>query len=210
MTQPMSPARQETEALLSALPDPAQEELVASLQHAERLLGDRTRPAWILRGHRPGDIGWVVSRHGALYAEEFGFNHRLEAMAAQVAGEFLASHDPARERCWIAEAEGVRMGSVFLVRKTDDLAKLRLLLVEPAARGLGIGKALVEACIAEARAVGYRRMTLWTNDILTAARGIYRAAGFRLVSSAPHTEFGPRMMGEDWELDLDQGASSDA
>lgn len=202
-------ARQDIGALLATLPEPAQEELVACLRRTERLLGDRTRPAWGLRSHRPGDIGWVVSRHGALYAEEFGFNHRLEAMVAQVAGDFLATHDPARERCWIAEAEGVRMGSVFLVRKTDDLAKLRLLLVEPAARGLGIGKALVETCISEARALGYRRMTLWTNDVLLAARGIYRSAGFRLVASEPNTEFGPPMMGEDWELDLVQTGVSE-
>ena len=155
-----------------------------------------------LRPPRPGDIGWVIERHGALYAEEYGFNAQFEALVAQVAGAFLARHDPARERCWIAEGDGQRLGSVFLVRKTDDIGKLRLLIVDPSARGLGVGKALVQTCIDFARAAGYRRLTLWTNDILLAARGIYQAAGFTLIASAPHSDFGPAMVGEDWELDL--------
>jgi DNA-binding MarR family transcriptional regulator/ribosomal protein S18 acetylase RimI-like enzyme len=195
-------ARQDAEALLTRLPEPAQEELVTALRRTETLLGNPTRPAWTLRAPRPGDIGWVVARHGALYAEEYGFDARFEALVAQVAGTFLATHDPARERCWIAEADGARLGSVFLVRESDDLARLRLLIVEPTARGLGIGRHLVETCVNEARALGYRRMTLWTNDILVAARGIYRAAGFRLTASAPHNRFGPPMVGEDWERDL--------
>jgi DNA-binding MarR family transcriptional regulator/GNAT superfamily N-acetyltransferase len=195
-------ARQETAALLAALPEPAQGELVTCLRRVTTLLGDRTRLAWTLRAPLPGDIGWVVSRHAALYAEEYGFDARFEALVAQVAGGFLATHDPARERCWIAEAEGTRLGSVFLVHEAEGIARLRLLIVEPAARGLGLGRHLVETCVAEARALGYRRMTLWTNDILLAARGIYRACGFRLVSSAPHSDFGPPMVGEDWELDL--------
>jgi GNAT superfamily N-acetyltransferase len=123
-------------------------------------------------------------------------------LVAQVAGEFLADHDPARERGWIAECDGMRVGSVFLVRKTDEIGKIRLLLVEPSARGLGIGKGLVEECIGFARGAGYRRMTLWTNDILVAARGIYKAAGFHLVATEPHHDFGPPMVGEEWEREL--------
>jgi GNAT superfamily N-acetyltransferase len=121
---------------------------------------------------------------------------------ARVAGEFLTQHDPMRERCWIAEHDGVNVGSVFLVRKSDQEAKLRLLLVEPAARGLGIGRRLVGECLGFAREAGYRRVTLWTNEVLVAARAIYQQEGFRLVASAPHRDFGPPMVGEDWELDL--------
>ncbi len=156
----------------------------------------------ITRPPRPGDIGWVIERHGALYAEEYGFDYRFEALVARVAGEFLREHDVAKERCWIAEHDAVRVGSVFLVRKTAEIAKLRLLLVDPRGRGLGLGRHLVDECIAFARAAGYRKMTLWTNDILLAARGIYRATGFRMVSAEPHNDFGPPMVGEEWELDL--------
>jgi len=162
----------------------------------------RTEPAFSLHPPRPGDIGWVISRHGALYASEYRFNAKFEALVAQVAGEFLASHDPATERCWIARAGEKNLGSIFLVRKTAEDAKLRLLLVDPEARGTGLGRHLVRTCIATARDLGYRRLHLWTNDILLAARGIYRAEGFRLTASAPHSDFGPACIGEDWLLDL--------
>ena len=184
-------SKEQIAGMLSDLPEPAQEAVVAGMQMVARLLADRRSPDWITRHPGPGDIGWVIERHGALYAEEYGFDHRFEALVARVAGAFLDSHDPARERGWIAERDGVRVGSVFLMRKTDDTGKLRLLLVEPSARGLGIGKRLVEDCIADAKRVGYRRLTLWTNDILVAARGIYRTAGFRLVSGEPHSDFWP-------------------
>ncbi len=195
-------SREEVGALLAKLPDPAQAEVVGAMARIEALLGTAPPADWRLRDPQPGDIGWVVARHGALYASEYGFDARFEALVARVAGAFLGSHDPAREHCWIAEHDGVNLGCVFLVRVDDELARLRLLLVEPAARGLGIGKRLVAACIAFARAAGYRRITLWTNDVLLAARGIYQAAGLSLVASKPHSDFGPAMVGEDWELAL--------
>jgi DNA-binding MarR family transcriptional regulator/predicted GNAT family acetyltransferase len=195
-------SRAEVGTLLAGLSEPAQSDLITAMQRIEALLGSAREPAWLLRQHRPGDIGWVIARHGALYADEYAFDHRFEALVAQVAGGFLAEHDPARERCWIAERDGVNVGSVFLVRKSDDMAKLRLLIVEPTARGLGIGRRLVAECIAFARQTGYRGITLWTNDILLAARSIYQQAGFRLVATNPHSDFGPRCVGEDWELTL--------
>lgn len=195
-------SRQEADRLLGALPTPAQTEVVAAMARIETLLGRTPPGAWRLRDPLPGDIGWVIARHGAVYAEEYGFDARFEALVATVAGAFLAQHEPRYERCWIAERDGVNLGSIFLVRAGEAEAKLRLLLVEPQARGLGLGKALVETCISFARAAGYRRVTLWTNDILVAARGIYQAAGFRLVGGKPHAMFGPPMVGEDWELTL--------
>ena len=195
-------SRHEIGGLLSTLPEPAQEAVVGGMRTIARLLADTASSDWATRDLVPGDIGWVIERHGALYAQEYGFNHMFEALVAKVAGGFLEQHNQARERGWIADCDGIRLGSVFLMRKTDDIGQLRLLLVEPSARGLGIGKRLVEDCIAFARQAGYRRMTLWTNDILLAARGIYRAAGFQQVSSAPHSDFGPPMRGEEWELEL--------
>jgi DNA-binding MarR family transcriptional regulator/GNAT superfamily N-acetyltransferase len=195
-------SRREIGAMLSALPEPAQEAVVGSMHTIARILSDSPVPNPTTRHPAPGDIGWVIQRHGALYAEEYDFNHKFEALVADVAGKFLNEHDHSKERGWIVERNGVRVGSVFVMRHTDEIARLRLLLVEPSARGLGIGKRLVEDCIAFARHASYRRMTLWTNDILLAARGIYRAAGFRLTSSKPHRDFGPPMAGEDWELEL--------
>ncbi|MEJ0015766.1 MAG: bifunctional helix-turn-helix transcriptional regulator/GNAT family N-acetyltransferase [Acetobacteraceae bacterium] len=195
-------SRDEVARLLDALPAAAQVSLVGAMACIETLLGGARPAPWLMRPHRPGDIGWVVARHGALYAQEYGFDARFEALVARVAGDFLASHDPARERCWIAERDGANLGSVILMRKTDDVAQLRLLLVEPAARGLGIGRRLVSECIGFARETGYRSITLWTNEVLTAARAIYQQAGFRLTGSAPHSHFGPPMIGEDWELAL--------
>jgi DNA-binding MarR family transcriptional regulator/N-acetylglutamate synthase-like GNAT family acetyltransferase len=195
-------SREEVGALLAPLPEPAQASLVEAMARIEALLGSgRPRP-WLLRQHRAGDIGWVIARHGGLYAEEYGFDSRFEALVARVASDFLARHDPRAERCWIAECDGVNVGSVFLVRKSPQEAKLRLLIVEPAVRGLGIGRRLVAECIAFARLAGYRKITLWTNAALVAARGIYQQAGFRLVASQPHSDFGPAMVGEDWELRL--------
>ena len=191
-------------AMLERLSEGEQERLVAAMGTVERLLGDRPEPAvpYVLRPHHPGDVGWVVHRHGVLYAREYGWDERFEALVATVVAQFVEQYDPRRERCWIAERDGERVGSVFLVRKSDTVAKLRLLLVEPEARGLGIGARLVDECIRFARSVGYREMTLWTNSNLLAARQIYERAGFRLVHAEPHHSFGHDLVGETWDLRL--------
>jgi DNA-binding MarR family transcriptional regulator/GNAT superfamily N-acetyltransferase len=193
----------ETRALVSSLGTLQRRRLVGAMQTIEGLLAPAARTApVVIRTSRPGDLGWIVHRHGALYAEEYGWDERFEALVAQVAADFLASHDPARERCWVAELDGEIVGSILLVAKSRTVAKLRLLLVEPSARGLGIGSRLVSELVAFARAAGYRRITLWTNDLLHAARRIYERAGFTLVDSAPHTMFGSGLVGQTWELAL--------
>jgi DNA-binding MarR family transcriptional regulator/N-acetylglutamate synthase-like GNAT family acetyltransferase len=193
----------EIAALIKPLVDADQRRLVEAMQTIEGILGgaDRT-PPFTLRPHRPGDMGWVVERHGALYAEEFGWDERFEALVATIVARFIERYDSARERCWIAEKEGERVGSVFLVRSSATVAQLRLLLVEPAARGLGIGARLVAECERFAREAGYRSILLWTNSVLLAARRIYRAAGYRLTHKERHTSFGHDLVGETWEKRL--------
>jgi DNA-binding MarR family transcriptional regulator/N-acetylglutamate synthase-like GNAT family acetyltransferase len=188
--------------MLDPLAPPEQVRLVAAMQTVEQLLAGERTPAYLLRPHRPGDMGWIVSRHGAIYAEEYGWDQRLEALVAEVVAAFLRNFDPARERCWIAERDGENLGSVMLVKETARVARLRMLLVEPQARGLGIGARLVEECIRFARQAGYRKITLWTHSVLTAARHVYQRAGFQLVDRRAHDEFGKRLMGETWDLRL--------
>jgi DNA-binding MarR family transcriptional regulator/GNAT superfamily N-acetyltransferase len=179
--------------------------LLSAMSTIESLLGAGAPPPvpYVLRPPRPGDIGVVVSRHGALYAEEYGWDETFEGFCAEIAGAFIKSFDARRECCWIAEREGVVVGAVFLVKGPDEAtAKLRLLYVEPGARRLGIGRRLVEECSRFARTAGYRRIVLWTNSILISARRIYEAAGYRLVKSEPHHSFGQDLVGETWELEL--------
>jgi DNA-binding MarR family transcriptional regulator/GNAT superfamily N-acetyltransferase len=190
--------------LLGRLDDRDRAAVVNAMATIEQTLEPPANPpaSFLLRSHRPGDIGWVVSRHGALYAQEFGWDISFEALVAEVAAQFVKSYDASREHCWIAEIGGEPVGSIFLVKASDEAAKLRLLLVEQKARGLGIGRALTEQCIRFARDAGYKSITLWTQSILVAARGIYQRAGFRLVQEEKHHSFGVDLVGETWELEL--------
>jgi DNA-binding MarR family transcriptional regulator/GNAT superfamily N-acetyltransferase len=189
--------------MLGQLSPGKRDRLVKAMATIQRLLGTPTdNPAATLRGPRPGDIGWVVQSHGALYAAEYGFDSLFESLVAEITAKFLASFDASRERGWIADIDGVQAGSVFLVKHTDDIAKLRLLLVDPAARGQRLGHRLVAETIAFARQCGYRKITLWTQSILVAARNIYQDLGFVLVATEPHRSFGQSLIGETWELKL--------
>ena len=198
-------ANDEVRALVRELAVPQQRQLLSALRTIEDLLGDQPparREPYILRTHQPGDMGWVVHRHGVLYAQEYGWDERFEALVAEVVAAFIHRFDPRRERCWIAERDGEIVGSVFLVKKSKTIAQLRLLLVEPSARGLGIGARLVDEGIRFGRQCGYRRITLWTNNVLHTARHIYQRAGFQLVREKPHDMFGRDLVGQTWELTL--------
>ena len=196
-------SQEEVARTLRRMSEGEQRRLTAAMATVESLLGSPSpRASATLREPRPGDMGWVVQSHGERYAGEYGFDSSFEALVAEIAAQFLRSFDASRERCWIAELDGAPVGSVFLVRHDDEIAKLRLLLVEPAGRGLGLGKRLVGECIGFARACGYRKITLWTQSILTAARKIYQDAGFVLVASEPHRSFGQNLIGETWEIRL--------
>ncbi len=189
--------------MLSALSDQDRNRLTAAMATIHGLLGTaRASSAAILRDPRPGDMGWVVQSHGALYASEYGFDATFEALVADIVAKFSTSFDASRERCWIADIDGTPVGSVFLVKGGDDVAKLRLLLVDPAARGQRLGQRLVAECIAFARQCGYRKITLWAQSILIAARKIYQDAGFELVATEPHRSFGQSLIGETWERGL--------
>lgn len=194
-------SREEVAGMLGKLAAPEQARLVGALQAVEQVL--EKKPVEItLRAHRPGDMGWVVHAHGRLYFEEYGWDERFESLVAGIASRFVKNFDRERERCWIAELDGEPVGSVFVVKESKTVAKLRLLIVEPRARGRGLGKRLVEECIAFARAKGYRKLVLWTQSNLAAARHIYAATGFRRVKQQPHQEFGVKLLGEYWELKL--------
>jgi DNA-binding MarR family transcriptional regulator/GNAT superfamily N-acetyltransferase len=203
--EPLDRASQtEVHALIGLLTPRETERLLQSMRTIERLLGrpGQSSEAVILRSHRIGDLGWIASRQAILYAREYGWDETYEVLAAEILAGFVKSHDPNREQSWIAEREGEIVGSVFVVRGSETVAKLRLLYVEPDARGLGLGRRLVDACIGFAREKGYRTLSLWTNDVLVPARRIYQAAGFRCVAAEPHRSFGKDLVGETWELTL--------
>jgi DNA-binding MarR family transcriptional regulator/GNAT superfamily N-acetyltransferase len=197
-------AREQVGAMLRDLPAPGRDRLVAAMRTIEQLLGGRPASAATcrLRTHRPGDMGWVVHRHAVLYFEEYGWDERMEALIAEIVAKFIREFDAERERCWIAERDGEPVGSIFLVKKSRRVAQLRLLLVEPSARGSGIGRQLVAECLRFARDAGYRTVTLWTNDVLHAARRIYQEAGFKLVHEEPQENFGKQLVSQTWELKL--------
>src|SRR5215469_15024216 len=191
-------------AMLDELSPLERRRLVDAVQAVRKLLGDKAEPKtpYLLRQHQPGDMGWIVHRQAILYAEEYGWDGTYEALAAEIVAQFIKNYDPKRERCWIAEKDGERVGAVFVAKASDEIAKLRLLHVEPEARGLGIGKRLVDECVRFARQAGYQKMTLWTQSILHAARHLYKQAGFLVVREEQHHSFGKDLTAETWELDL--------
>ena len=197
-------SQNEIAAMIGKLSVADQGRIVAAMHTIESALGEAPAPQvpYVLRPPRAGDMGWIVARHGALYGEEYGWDERIEALTAEIVAAFVRNHDRKRVRCWIAEREGENVGSVLLMRDTDEIARLRLLLVEPKARGLGIGARLVEEALRFAREARYRKVTLWTQSVLTAARRIYERMGFKLIQQEAHDTFGKELIGETWELEL--------
>ena len=203
-----SRSREEVGEMLATLPEGEQRRLLEGMRTVEAILdgeaawGFKYSEPFYLRAHEPGDMGWVVNRHGVLYAREYGWDERFEALVARIVADFIEGFDPAGERCWIAEMDGKNVGCVFVVKESEEVAKLRLLLVEPEARGLGLGARLVDECIRFARARGYVKLVLWTNSVLGAARHIYEEKGFELADEEPHHSFGKDLVGQNWELTL--------
>lgn len=198
-------SNEQVAVLLSKLSTSKQRQLLNALHTVETLLDPKPRPqpAYLLRPHCPGDMGWVVHRHGVLYWQEYKYDERFEALVAEIVAHFVQNFDPKRDACWIAEREGEILGSIFLVKKSKTVAKLRLLLVEPSARGLGIGKRLIAECVGFARQAGYKKIVLWTQSELHAARHLYQQAGFTLVGKKRHDSWGRKnLVAETWELEL--------
>jgi DNA-binding MarR family transcriptional regulator/N-acetylglutamate synthase-like GNAT family acetyltransferase len=197
-------ARDEIGVLIGALAEGDQIRLVQAMATIKEILSpeQKNKMPYLLRPHQPGDMGWVVHLHGMLYAQEYGWDDTFEALVAGIVAKFIQNFDPKRERCWIAEMEGEIVGSVFLVKESETVSKLRLLLVHPKARGLGMGRRMVNECLRFAKQAGYRKTMLWTNNILHAARHIYESMGFKLVLEEPHHSFGHDLVGETWELEL--------
>jgi DNA-binding MarR family transcriptional regulator/GNAT superfamily N-acetyltransferase len=193
----------EIEAMLSPLTVDDRERLVAAMRTVRQLLGETARPTgYVLRPLQPGDAGWIVHRHGVRYAEEYGWDATFEALVARIVADYVDTHEPRRENAWIAEVNGRPVGCVLCVRRDDDVAQLRLLLVEPAARGMGMGSRLVDECVRFARRAGYRQIMLWTNDVLVDAQRVYEKAGFELRDQAPHHSFGHDLVEQTWWRDL--------
>ncbi|MGZ3639054.1 MAG: bifunctional helix-turn-helix transcriptional regulator/GNAT family N-acetyltransferase [Ktedonobacterales bacterium] len=190
--------------MLRDLSERDQQRLLKAMDTIEEILGNGLKYSepFVVRPHESGDMGWVVHRHGVLYAQEYGWDEHFEALVAQIVADFINTFDPQRERCWIAEMDGEIVGSIFLVKASETVAKLRLLLVEPRVRGLGVGSRLIAECIRFARRRGYTKIVLWTNDVLVQARRLYEKAGFTLVAQEPHHSFGHDLVGETWELQL--------
>jgi DNA-binding MarR family transcriptional regulator/GNAT superfamily N-acetyltransferase len=197
-------SQEEVSELLAELTPSDGQQLVSAMALIERVLSKRRRASagFVLRPPRAGDFGWIVQRHGGLYSQEYGWDDTFEALVAEIVAAYVRKHNPERERAWIAEMDGQNVGCVLCISKSDEVAQLRLLLVERHARGLGLGSHLVEECVRFARSVGYRRLMLWTNDVLDSARRIYEAAGFRLVEEEHHRSFGADLVGQNWELEL--------
>jgi len=198
-------ANDDISKMLENLSEADKKSLIDAMKTIKKLLGEEkseTKTPYIIRPHQSGDMGWVTYRHGVLYSSEYGWDERFEALVAEITAKFIQNFDPKKERCWIAEKDGEIVGSVFLVKKSETVAKLRLLLVEPTARGLGIGSRLVAECERFARQAGYKKIILWTNSVLESARRIYERAGYRLIKEEAHNSFGEGLVGETWELKL--------